>query len=59
VQDPADRANLKRLDYVGLGLLTVAMGGMQIMLDKGEENDWFASTFIRFFGLLFVAGWPA
>jgi MFS transporter, DHA2 family, multidrug resistance protein len=60
VQDPpwikADRANLKRLDYIGLGLLTVAMGGMQIMLDKGEENDWFASTFIRVFGLLFLAG---
>ena len=51
VQDPpwikADRANLRKLDYIGLGLLTVAMGGMQIMLDKGEENDWFASTFIR------------
>jgi DHA2 family multidrug resistance protein len=60
VQDPPwikpDRANLKKLDYIGLGLLTVAMGGMQIMLDKGEENDWFASTFIRLFCLLFVAG---
>jgi DHA2 family multidrug resistance protein len=60
VQDPPwikpDRANLKKLDYIGLGLLTVAMGGMQIMLDKGEENDWFASTFIRSFCLLFVAG---
>jgi MFS transporter, DHA2 family, multidrug resistance protein len=60
VQDPpwikADRANLRRLDYIGLGLLTVAMGGMQIMLDKGEENDWFASSFIRFFCFLFVAG---
>jgi DHA2 family multidrug resistance protein len=60
VQDPpwikADRANLKKLDYIGLGLLTVAMGGMQIMLDKGEENDWFASTFIRIFCFLFVAG---
>ena len=32
------------------------MGGMQIMLDKGEENDWFASGFIRFFAVLFVAG---
>jgi len=32
------------------------MGGMQIMLDKGEENDWFTSTFIRVFGLLFLAG---
>jgi DHA2 family multidrug resistance protein len=60
VQDPpwikADRANLKKLDYIGLGLLTIAMGGMQIMLDKGEENDWFASNFIRVFGALFVVG---
>jgi DHA2 family multidrug resistance protein len=60
VQDPPwikpDRANLKKLDYIGLGLLTVAMGGMQIMLDKGEENDWFASNFIRISCLLFVAG---
>ena len=60
VQDPpwikADRANLRKLDYIGLGLLTVAMGGMQIMLDKGEENDWFASDFIRVFCFLFVAG---
>ena len=60
VQDPpwikADRANLRKLDYVGLGLLTVAMCGMQIMLDKGEEYNWFASDAIRVFFLLFVAG---
>jgi DHA2 family multidrug resistance protein len=60
VQDPpwikADRKNLLKLDYIGLGLLTVAMGGLQIMLDKGEENDWFASNFIRTFGALFVFG---
>jgi DHA2 family multidrug resistance protein len=60
VQDPpwikADRANLGKLDYIGLGLLTVAIGGMQIMLDKGEENDWFASNFIRISCLQFVVG---
>jgi MFS transporter, DHA2 family, multidrug resistance protein len=60
VEDPpwikATLANLKKLDYIGLGLLTVAMGGMQIMLDKGEENDWLASNFIRVFALLFAAG---
>jgi DHA2 family multidrug resistance protein len=60
VDDPpwikADRANLKRLDYLGFSFLTIAMGGMQIMLDKGEENAWFASGFIRFFGTLFVVG---
>jgi MFS transporter, DHA2 family, multidrug resistance protein len=44
------------MDYLGLGFLTVAMGGLQIMLDKGEENDWFASGFIQFFCVLFVVG---
>ncbi len=32
------------------------MGGLQIMLDKGEEIDWFASPFILFLRFLFVAG---
>src|SRR6195952_3358604 len=45
VQDPpwikADRKNLFNLDYVGLGFLVMAMGGLQIALDKGEDNDWF------------------
>src|SRR6201994_2488717 len=44
VQDPpwikADRKNLFNLDYVGLGLLALAMGGLQIMLDKGEGRPW-------------------
>ena len=60
VEDPPwikpDRKRLFNMDYVGLGFLTIAMGGMQIMLDKGEENDWFTSGFIRFFAFLFVAG---
>jgi len=60
VEDPpwikADRSKLRNMDYLGLAFLTIAMGGMQIMLDKGEENDWFASNFIRFFGVLFVGG---
>jgi DHA2 family multidrug resistance protein len=47
------------MDYLGLSFLTIAMGGMQIMLDKGEENDWFASDFIRIFAFLFVGGMVA
>jgi DHA2 family multidrug resistance protein len=31
------------LDYVGLGLLIVFVGAMQIMIDKGKELDWFSS----------------
>jgi DHA2 family multidrug resistance protein len=60
VEDPPwikpDRSLLKNMDFLGLSFLTIAMGGMQIMLDKGEENDWFASDFIKFFAFLFVGG---
>jgi DHA2 family multidrug resistance protein len=60
VQDPpwikADRKNLFNLDYVGLGFLVLAMGGLQIALDKGEDNDWFASNFIRGFAFMAVIG---
>jgi DHA2 family multidrug resistance protein len=63
VDDPPwikpDRSLLKNMDYLGLSFLTIAMGGMQIMLDKGEENDWFQSDFIRFFAFLFVGGMAA
>ena len=58
VEDPPwikhDRKNLFRVDYVGVGLLTLAMAGLQIALDKGEENDWFASNFICTFAAMFV-----
>ena len=60
VDDPPwikhDKQNFFRGDYVGIGLLTLAMAGLQIALDKGEENDWFASNFIRGFAAMFVIG---
>lgn len=34
------------IDGVGLGLLVVWVGSMQIMLDKGKDADWFNSSFI-------------
>ena len=36
-----------RIDYVGFGLLTLWIGCLQVMLDKGQDADWFSSTFIR------------
>jgi len=60
VDDPpwikGDRKNLLRVDYIGVGFLTLAMAGLQIALDKGEENNWFASNFIRSFAAMFVLG---
>jgi len=60
VDDPpwikADPSRLRNMDYMGLAFLALAMGGLQIMLDKGEENDWFSSDFICFFAFLFIFG---
>ena len=50
VEDPPYLQRLKgagvKLDYVGIALLTVGVGALQILLDKGQEDDWFGSRFI-------------
>jgi DHA2 family multidrug resistance protein len=35
-----------KLDYIGFSLLALGVGALQIMLDKGQEDDWFGSRFI-------------
>jgi DHA2 family multidrug resistance protein len=47
------RGNL-RVDVWGLGFLAVGIGALQIMLDKGQEEDWFGSDFIT--SLAVIAG---
>lgn len=34
------------IDYVGLGLVAVGVGTLQMVLDKGQELDWFGSRYI-------------
>jgi DHA2 family multidrug resistance protein len=50
VEDPPYVNEIRKrrisIDYWGLGLLVVAIGALQIMLDKGQEDDWFSSNFI-------------
>jgi MFS transporter, DHA2 family, multidrug resistance protein len=50
VEDPPIIIRRKRsqikLDYVGFSLLALGVGALQIMLDKGQEDDWFGSHFI-------------
>lgn len=40
------RAKGFRIDYIGLGLVAVGLGFLQVVLDKGQEEDWFGSNFI-------------
>jgi DHA2 family multidrug resistance protein len=50
VEDPPYLARMKKrlsgFDYIGFSLLTVGVGALQIVLDKGQEDDWFGSHFI-------------
>jgi DHA2 family multidrug resistance protein len=50
VEDPPYISKLKgagvKLDYIGIALLVVGIGSLQILLDKGQEDDWFGSHFI-------------
>jgi MFS transporter, DHA2 family, multidrug resistance protein len=44
-----------RIDYIGIGLISLGLGSLQIVLDKGQREDWFDSNFIRTFGVLALA----
>src|SRR5438876_8407868 len=43
---PYLRAESRKIDYWGIGMLAVGIGALQILLDKGQQEDWFESTFI-------------
>jgi DHA2 family multidrug resistance protein len=50
VEDPPYLSKLKsagvKLDYIGIALLCLGVGSLQVLLDKGQEDDWFGSHFI-------------
>jgi DHA2 family multidrug resistance protein len=67
IQDPPyfKRRKLSetRIDYVGLSFVALGLGALQVVLDKGQREDWFESHFIVILSLVavvslvFVAIW--
>jgi MFS transporter, DHA2 family, multidrug resistance protein len=49
---PYIRRASSRIDYWGIGMLAVGIGMLQIVLDKGQEKDWFATTWISVVAVL-------
>jgi DHA2 family multidrug resistance protein len=50
ISDPPDMKREKsasfKIDYIGLSLLALGLGTLQVVLDKGQRDDWFGSRFI-------------
>ncbi len=67
VEDPPwvkrDRERVVDLDWVGIALIAIGFGCLQVMMDRGEDDDWFGSPFIRLMavgagvGLACAVGW--
>jgi MFS transporter, DHA2 family, multidrug resistance protein len=60
IADPAQaiRRTFKqglKIDFIGLGLLAVGLGFLQVVLDKGQRDDWFGSSFIVWATMISVA----
>ena len=60
VEDPPYLGRAKKklagFDFIGFSLLTVGVGALQIVLDKGQEDDWFGSHFIATLVVIAVVG---
>jgi MFS transporter, DHA2 family, multidrug resistance protein len=56
---PYIRRSSDVVDYWGIGLLVIGMGSLQVMLDKGQEDDWFGSHFIVILAVLAAVGLAA
>jgi MFS transporter, DHA2 family, multidrug resistance protein len=59
IQDPPYFRRRKlsetHIDYIGLGFVALGLGALQIVLDKGQRDDWFESNFILTLSLIAAA----
>jgi len=56
IEDPPyiKNAKIEKVDALGFGFLAVWLGTLQVILDKGQQEDWFASRWITWFAVLSV-----
>jgi MFS transporter, DHA2 family, multidrug resistance protein len=55
LRNPVAPARVK-IDWLGVGLLALGLGALQVLLDNGERNDWFADPGMVLTALLSLAG---
>jgi DHA2 family multidrug resistance protein len=52
VDPPYMERTRMKIDYFGLIFLTIGLGCLQIVLDKGQRDDWFSSSFITWMSII-------
>jgi len=51
-----EKTAAKDIDWLGIGLLAATVGSLQYVLEKGQDDDWFASSTITFFAVVAALG---
>jgi DHA2 family multidrug resistance protein len=56
IEDPPyiKQAKIERVDFLGFSFLTIWLATLQVILDKGQQEDWFASTWISWFAVISI-----
>jgi MFS transporter, DHA2 family, multidrug resistance protein len=55
VDPPYMERRRMKIDYWGLTFLVIGLGCLQIVLDKGQREDWFSSTFITWLSFISIS----
>ncbi len=57
IEDPPYLVRTKApIDFTGLAFMIAGLGAFQLMLEEGEDNDWFSSTFIVRLAIISAVG---
>ncbi len=56
IRDPHEQREVSRIDWSGILLLIIGVGSLQIVLDRGERDDWFAANYIVVLSIVAAIG---
>ena len=54
--EPALKPTIGRIDWLGISLLAVGVGSLQVVLERGETDDWFSANYIIVLSVIAAIG---
>jgi DHA2 family multidrug resistance protein len=56
LQEPKSKTAVSKIDWTGIGLLALGVGSLQIVLERGEVDDWFDAKYIVWLSVMAIVG---